>query len=98
MSIFSFQSPGLSSIADEYTDEDDEGEQRETSVSLKSIQLNENSNSNDSHSSTRKRKINEDNLDDNSTSSIVNDSQTLIANDSLEQSKMFKRSNDQSTD
>jgi len=91
-------SPGLSSIADEYTDEDDEGEQRETNVSLKSIQLNENSNSNDSHSSTRKRKINEDNLDDNSTSSIVNDSQTLIANDSLEQSKMFKRSNDQSTD
>jgi hypothetical protein len=105
------QSPGLSSIADQYNDDDDddddeqdkkeeeEGGDIENGVNFKSIQLNENSSNSDSYSSARKRKIGEDNSDDEqSSSSIPNDATTALSLDhNLEQTKVFKRSNDQST-
>ncbi|CAF0884074.1 unnamed protein product [Adineta steineri] len=105
-------SPGLSSIADQYNDdendeehedEDEEEEEEEQTeidhdVNLKSIQLNENSSNSDSYSSTRKRKIGEDiGGDEQSSSLISNDDNITLSNDTNEQTKVFKRSNDQTT-
>lgn len=68
-------------------------------MNFKSIQLNENSNNSDSCSSTRKRKMSEDNSDDDQLSALASNSEsTSLPNDTnLEQIKVFKRSNDQST-
>ncbi|CAF1491852.1 unnamed protein product [Adineta ricciae] len=98
-------SPGLTSIADQYTDDEDQKEdddnedEIENDVNMKSIQLNENSNNSDSCSSTRKRKMSEDNSDDDQLSALASNSEsTSPPNDTnMEQIKVFKRSSEQST-
>ncbi|UJR37221.1 hypothetical protein I4U23_029930 [Adineta vaga] len=96
-------SPGLSSIADQYTDDEEQDEKDEeeieNNVNFKSIQLDENSSNSDSYSSVRKRKISEDNINgEQSSSSVSNDDTTSLSIDNnLEQTKLFKRSNDPST-
>ncbi|CAF3621141.1 unnamed protein product [Rotaria socialis] len=101
-------SPGLSNIADQYNDDENEQEgDIENDVFTKSNELNTNGNNSDSCSSTtRKRKIehdhddnNNNNNDDHVSSSVPNDDNASLLNDNnnTEQNKVFKRNNDEST-
>ena len=85
-----FQSPGLSSIADQYNDEDDDDDDDTDAEERTSI-------NSDSQSSTRKRKIDQDDDDDQTNHRDELSTLTSSSTDNLEQSKVFKRSNDQSS-
>jgi len=83
-------SPGLSSIADQYNDEDDDDDDDTDAEERTSI-------NSDSQSSTRKRKIDQDDDDDQTNHRDELSTLTSSSTDNLEQSKVFKRSNDQSS-